>query len=282
MRKLVTSLVLCGVVGIVLSCATSPFESAVESPFQIKHGQTVSVSRTGISVEFSGDVYDSRCPANAYCIWPGYASIRLELKKDSENVIIELATDIYGGATPPAFVDVLGYRFRLTSLMPYPGSTGPIKLEDYVATIEVTELPGENPISQVILTDIQFWVIEQFPYVLDSAGITGDTISLWINYSGGCTQHFFQLYMSPSVFAESFPVQASLYLRHFGQEDPCEAIVSQRIQFDLSPIAERFRELYQPGGQVTITFRNCSIDIFGCPACCQDWSGLYNVQWPPD
>jgi hypothetical protein len=69
--------------------------------------------------------------------------------------------------------------------------------------------------------------------------IVGDTLCLHVWHSGsGSMRHEFALYMSPAAFAESHPVQASLYLAHDNNGDGARAIVRDTLAFDISPIAD--------------------------------------------
>jgi len=74
--------------------------------------------------------------------------------------------------------------------------------------------------------------------------IEGRTLLVDVSYSGGCAEHDFQLFMSPATFAESNPVQASLWLQHEDNDDACDAIVSETLRFDLTPVLDLHREFY--------------------------------------
>ena len=50
--------------------------------------------------------------------------------------------------------------------------------------------------------------------------------------------------MSPATFAESDPVQASLWLQHQDRDDPCDGIAVQTLTFDLRPVAGLHQQLY--------------------------------------
>ena len=43
---------------------------------------------------------------------------------------------------------------------------------------------------------------------------------------------------------QSEPVQAKLWLQHEDNDDACDAIVTQRLAFDLTPVRELHRQLY--------------------------------------
>lgn len=83
---------------------------------------------------------------------------------------------------------------------------------------------------------------------------TIDNASLYVVVSsgGGCREHGYALVMTPSAFMESFPVQANIYLRHDAMDDPCDAIVTDSVVFDLRPIVTLYQQMYGPNGQVNL------------------------------
>ena len=82
------------------------------------------------------------------------------------------------------------------------------------------------------------------PVTISKAESIGNVLQLEVSNSGGCGDHAFALFMSPATFAESDPVQASLWLQHRDKEDPCDGIVVQTLTFDLRPVAGLHQQLY--------------------------------------
>jgi hypothetical protein len=80
---------------------------------------------------------------------------------------------------------------------------------------------------------------------LKAMTINGDALVVDLVHGGGCREHFYALFMSPSVFLESYPVQANLYLRHNANGDLCKALLHPQICFDLRPVAEQYFKFYQ-------------------------------------
>jgi len=74
------------------------------------------------------------------------------------------------------------------------------------------------------------------------AEIDGDVLNLEVQYSGGCSDHEFTLYVS-NDFMESNPVQSETVLSHI-EQDPCDSVVTDDISFDLLPIREFYRRSY--------------------------------------
>ncbi|MGH7450574.1 MAG: DUF6174 domain-containing protein [bacterium] len=82
-------------------------------------------------------------------------------------------------------------------------------------------------------------------FTLHGIVINGDKLTLDISHGGGCKQHSYVLFMSPSAFLKSFPAQANLYLQHKDNDDSCDALLRPKLGFDLRPIAELYQKLYQ-------------------------------------
>ncbi len=89
-------------------------------------------------------------------------------------------------------------------------------------------------------------------YVLNSAAITGDTLTISVSYSGGCRTHVFTLVIAAS-FVESSPVRLPAVLRHDANGDTCEAFPTESYAFDLALVRVRYRAVYGPGaGRVAL------------------------------
>ena len=89
-------------------------------------------------------------------------------------------------------------------------------------------------------------------YVLNSATITGDTLTISVSYSGGCRTHVFTLVIAAS-FVDSSPVRLPAELRHDANGDTCEAFPTESYAFDLALVRTRYRTVYGPGaGRVAL------------------------------
>jgi hypothetical protein len=102
----------------------------------------------------------------------------------------------------------------------------------------------ETSCSAVKITDVPADSLRRDGFDLKAISINADTLFIEIAHGGGCKQHDYALFMSPSVFAESFPVQASLYLQHNANGDLCKALLQPKLCFDLRPVAEQYRKFY--------------------------------------
>ena len=112
--------------------------------------------------------------------------------------------------------------------------------------------PRENT---VVLADGRNWGEDR--YVVNSAAIDGDRLTISVSYGGGCRNHVFTLVISKS-FMESDPVQLQAVLAHNANGDPCEAYPTESISFDLGLVKARYQQFYGPGpGQVVLRIRGC-------------------------
>jgi hypothetical protein len=95
------------------------------------------------------------------------------------------------------------------------------------------------------ITDDDPGTFQWDPIAVDSSRIVEDTLVLYVWHSGADgIRHEFALFMSPAAFAESDPVQASLYLAHDNNGDVARAIVHDTLTFDISPIADLYELQY--------------------------------------
>ncbi len=70
-------------------------------------------------------------------------------------------------------------------------------------------------------------------YTVDSIKINNDTLSVFVNYSGGCKEHSFDLY-SNGMYAKSLPPQLSLCLKHTNNGDACRKLVMKELKFTIN------------------------------------------------
>lgn len=69
-------------------------------------------------------------------------------------------------------------------------------------------------------------------YTIDSLFIIGNCLNIWASFSGGCGAFEFKLLYSNKVM-ESMPPKTNLLLQ-LTDNDPCRAIVQQKLFFNLS------------------------------------------------
>jgi len=70
-------------------------------------------------------------------------------------------------------------------------------------------------------------------YTIDSLAINKDILSVFIKHGGGCTNHNYDLYFR-GKYAKSYPMQASLCLKHDANGDKCKKLILNEIKFNIS------------------------------------------------
>ena len=115
---------------------------------------------------------------------------------------------------------------------------------------------ADNSDANVVVADGRSWGDD--PYVVNSAALDGDRLTIEVSFAGGCRNHAFTLVISKS-FRESDPVQLPALLAHEGNGDSCEAWLTETHVFDLSLIRTRYRQFYGPGpGRVVLHIEGVS------------------------
>lgn len=89
------------------------------------------------------------------------------------------------------------------------------------------------------------------PFTVSDYHLTADTLTLDVEYSGGCETHGFTALVGSSI-AESLPVQMWGRIAHDDRGDPCDGIVSGTLEFDLSPIKDLYVRSYGAGSATVI------------------------------
>jgi hypothetical protein len=221
-------------------------------------GRTVYVESEELWVSFTDVIGDSRCPMDAYCLWPGQAEIELMLEKRggcNEPIVVVLQPGWSPIGEPIFFECALGYKVIFLGLSPYPMSGHTIPDEEYVAWIRLE--PDRNccPEEEVCFTWVSPYLLQRDPFVLNEATLEGDELTVQVSYGGGCREHGFKLYMQPA-FAESNPVRANLYLSHNDNDDPCDAWITEDLTFDVRRVTELYYYYYGGYGDIIL-------EIFG-------------------
>jgi hypothetical protein len=78
------------------------------------------------------------------------------------------------------------------------------------------------------------------------ASLEAPLLDLTVRYSGGCARHAFDLVVA-SGWKESYPVQVDVDLAHEDPGDPCDALPTETLRFDLTPLREAYVEAYGSG-----------------------------------
>jgi hypothetical protein len=117
------------------ACSHTPTtpSAPLGTPFKVGVGQSVRVESAGLELGFDQVLEDSRCPADAICVWAGTARLKAWLRAgDAARREIELKT------FPPQPLAIDGFSVEVQALEPFPYSNVRIDPRGYVATLIVT------------------------------------------------------------------------------------------------------------------------------------------------
>jgi hypothetical protein len=114
-------------------------EFAFGEAFVLPGGHEARNAETGLALEFSDVLEDSRCPTRVNCFWTGQARIRLTVTRPGHDpTTVEFNTNPAPGLTVES-VRVDDVTIDLRSLDPYPETPEDgLTLSDYRATLVVT------------------------------------------------------------------------------------------------------------------------------------------------
>jgi hypothetical protein len=97
-------------------------------------------------------------------------------------------------------------------------------------------------------------------FSIDGLAIVGDCLEVEVTYGGGCEDHTYDPCWDSS-FAESNPVQATLWIDHDAMNDSCEAPIQEIWTIDLSSMKAAWQAAYQSqNGTIVLHVGPDSID----------------------
>lgn len=92
-----------------------------------------------LKICFDKVIEDSRCPADAICVWQGAAVAEFSLTKNHETASFRLSTI----NMPPNYIKdtiLMGYKIEFINMSPYPGTVpSPISDNDRKVEIKITK-----------------------------------------------------------------------------------------------------------------------------------------------
>jgi len=119
MRAILSSLVLFSI--IFFSCDKPVEEIGYRFPvIEINHCADTSLNGQTVQICFDSLISDSRCSANANCVWQGEATVKLSLHTAAVQQSFKLST-INAAPTFKNDTTISGYKIKLLSVSPYPG-----------------------------------------------------------------------------------------------------------------------------------------------------------------
>lgn len=95
----------------------------------------------------------------------------------------------------------------------------------------------------IILDDSYFQSAPRDPFTIKSIMVDKDILKVEVTYGGGCKDHEFVL-IGSNVFMESDPVQTKVVLSHNANNDLCEKLILEELEFDLSPLKHTYQQSY--------------------------------------
>jgi hypothetical protein len=105
----------------------------INQQFTLAPGEAAVIEGTGLRVQFMRVLGDSRCPADALCIWIGDATVHVRIFEGTATSDYDLHT----ANSQQSTIEHGGTRVSLVQLQPYPFSSRTIQPSDYRATLDV-------------------------------------------------------------------------------------------------------------------------------------------------
>jgi hypothetical protein len=114
---------------------------AIGQPFTLSLGATAQLAEADFSVTPREIIEDSRCPANAHCLWQGRVVIAGTLSSDGQVQPFTLGT-LSGFADAPAELAVGAFTLRIVAVEPYPESFDTaLAAADYQISLQLDVVP---------------------------------------------------------------------------------------------------------------------------------------------
>ncbi len=109
---------------------------------------------------------------------------------------------------------------------------------------EITKKDNNKPISnastgdetKAVVIDATFDISATGAmYTIDSMKITGNILSIMVNYSGGCKTHEWEL-ISNGMYEKSLPPKVAVCLQHKNNGDACRELVTKELKFNIAKL----------------------------------------------
>ena len=103
----------------------------------LKPGQSATSADGSVSVTFVELIQDSRCPADAMCIWQGNVRVLIEVRQGTEmqRYTLTLGALLEGDVSS---ISLPGYTITLKDVQPYPLTSQPSSPADYEITLGIS------------------------------------------------------------------------------------------------------------------------------------------------
>ncbi len=93
--------------------------------------------------------------------------------------------------------------------------------------------PASDPVSEVIINATADINDKGTAYNIDSVKIKDDILSVFVNYSGGCKPHTWDL-ISNGMYSKSLPPQIEVVLKHANNNDNCRRLSFRELKFNIA------------------------------------------------
>jgi len=199
-----------------------------------------------LKLRFEGVGADSRCPIDVMCVWAGDGEVFLNISTGNYSQRYTVHTTL-----EPREIVIENYLIQLINLLPAPRSDRRIKPEEYNVDIRTTKLMRKSPYPVQLIDAGNTGMIRKDMLNVTEVSLENDFLNFSVGYSGGCREHLIELFALKEI-AKSNPAQVTIYLSHFSNGDMCEAYVTRKVQFDLTPLKQFLKSHYGINDRVVL------------------------------
>lgn len=191
-----------------------------------------------LKLRFEGVGADSRCPIDVMCFWAGDGEVFFNISTGNYSQRYTVHTYL----EPREFV-IENYLIQLINLLPATRSDRRIKPEEYNVDIRITKLMRKSPYPVQLIDAGNTGMLRKDMLNVTEVFLENDILSFSVGYGGGCREHLIELFALKEI-AKSNPAQVTINLSHFANGDECEAYVTRKVQFDLTPLKQFLKSHY--------------------------------------
>ncbi|PKL82027.1 MAG: hypothetical protein CVV24_12220 [Ignavibacteriae bacterium HGW-Ignavibacteriae-3] len=203
----------------------------------LKYNQEINIEGK-IILKFEGVGADSRCGVDVVCVWAGDGEVFLKVSANNSSQRYTLHTNL-----DPREISVNGYVIQLVNLFPAPRSDRRINQQDYNIDLRISKIDGSSARTVQLIDASNMWMISKDLLNVTDVTLEDDFLNFTVGYSGGCREHRIELFALKEI-AKSNPAQVSVHLSHFANGDMCEAYITKKEQFDLTPLKQLLKSNY--------------------------------------
>lgn len=208
------------------SIKINPTDSVTVS---LKQGES-SLINDELTINFESVPSDSRCPIDAICVWTGDAEAKLNLTKNKQMIALALHTTLQ-----PKTTIIDDYEIQLVSVSPSRKAQETIYQNQYRIQLKIKWRSKESTKPIYFINSSSEGVLYKDALTVNNVSIDGSFLNFSVSYSGGCKDHFINLY-SYSGILKSNPPQLNLVLSHNANSDMCKAYITKNFLFDLNTV----------------------------------------------